>query len=43
MSGLSTLVHAPLNYKRGSMQCYKGRSSKKERLRLSQAIQHTVE
>jgi hypothetical protein len=24
MSGLSTLVHAPLSYKRGGMQRYKG-------------------
>jgi hypothetical protein len=26
MSGLSTLVHAPLSYKRGGMQRYKGGS-----------------
>jgi hypothetical protein len=32
MSGLSTLVRAPLSYKRGGMQCYNTGKKKAERL-----------
>jgi hypothetical protein len=49
MSGLSTLVRAPLSYKKGGMQRYKGEGSLRQnldrdsQLSSSTAIQHTVE
>jgi hypothetical protein len=36
MSGLSTLVHAPLSYKRGGMQRYKGTQLRLSILKLPQ-------
>jgi hypothetical protein len=42
MSGLSTLIRAPLSYKRGGMQRYKGDKREKLRLRPSSGSQvHT--
>jgi hypothetical protein len=39
VSGLSTLVHAPLSYKRGGMQCYKASSIFRLRPKSSKTTQ----